>query len=111
MAAQIEPLLTHPDYTRALALLREKGALRFGEIQKGLGANPTQVDRALKFLRKGLWVIPETEASGPRVVVRYSLGKRGAAFLASFDAMVKTAERHRDVLGEGAVEELAALSR
>lgn len=111
LSPQVEPLLTHPDYLRVLSLLREKGPLRFREIERALGANPSQVDRALKFLRGGLWILPETEASGPRILVRYSLGKRGGAFLASFDAMVRTAEKHRGILGDQAVDELAALCR
>lgn len=55
----IMELLKHTDYLRILMTL-ERGPLRFTEIQKTLKLNPTQVDRALTFLRKGLWIIPRT---------------------------------------------------
>ena len=71
-------LLGHKDYLRILIAL-EGAPQRFTEIQKSLDLNPAQVDRALAFLRKGLWVVPRTlpAESGP-LRVEYRLGKRGA---------------------------------
>lgn len=107
----IMELLGHKDYLRILMAL-EKKALRFTEIQKTLGLNPTQVDRALTFLRKGLWIIPKTLPTerGP-IRVEYSLGKRGAAFLASWQSFQTQAERHEAELGKSEVAELLSLSR
>jgi len=104
-------LLKHRDFLRILMAL-EKRPMRFSEIQKVLGLNPTQVNRALTFLRKGLWVIPMTlpAKKGP-IRVEYSLGKRGAAFLASFKSFRAQAERHEAELGKSEVAELQSLSR
>lgn len=107
----IMELLGHKDYLRILMAL-EKKPLRFSEIQKVLGLNPAQVDRALTFLRKGLWIIPQTlpTEKGP-IRVQYSLGKRGAAFLASWKSFRTQAERHQAELGKAEVAELQSLSR
>ncbi len=107
----IMELLGHKDYLRILMAV-EKKPLRFTEVQKALGLNPTQVDRALTFLRKGLWIIPKTlpAEKGP-IRVEYSLGKRGAAFLSSWQSFRTQAERHEAELGKSEVAELQGLSR
>lgn len=107
----IMELLGHKDYVRILMAL-EKKPLRFTEIQKALGLNPTQVDRALTFLRDGLWVIPQTLPTdrGP-IRAEYGLGKRGIAFLSSWKSFRAQAERHVDELGKAEVAELQSLSR
>lgn len=107
----IMELLGHKDYLRILMAV-EKKPLRFTEVQKALGLNPTQVDRALSFLRKGLWIIPKTAPTekGP-IRIEYSLGKRGAAFLASWQSFRTQAERHEAELGKSEVAELQGLSR
>jgi DNA-binding HxlR family transcriptional regulator len=107
----IMELLKHRDFVRILMAL-EKQPMRFTEIEKALELNPTQVNRALTFLRKGLWVIPRTVPAkkGP-IRVEYGLGKRGAAFLASFKSFRAQAERHEAELGKSEVAELRSLSR
>ena len=107
----IMELLGHKDYLRILMAV-EKKPLRFTEVQKALGLNPTQVDRALTFLRKGFWIIPKPlpAEKGP-ILVEYSLGKRGAAFLASWQSFRTQAERHEAELGKSEVAELQSLSR
>jgi len=104
-------LLGHKDYIRVLAAVERK-PLRFTEIQKELDLNPTQVDRAVTFLRNGLFIIPKTVPAdkGPVRVV-YAAGKRGKAFLESFDAFQKKAEQHEAELGPSEVAELQTLSR
>lgn len=104
-------LLGHPDYLRIVLALARK-PLRFTEIQRTLGLNPAQVDRALSFLRRGLWIIATTVPSdkGPVRVV-YSLGKRGEAFLEAFGAFQNGVKRREDSLGRAAVAELMSLSR
>ncbi|MEK7859366.1 MAG: hypothetical protein AAB320_09525 [Elusimicrobiota bacterium] len=107
----IMELLGHKDYLRILMVL-EKKSLRFTGIQKALDLNPTQVNRALTFLRKGLWIIPQTLPTemGP-IRVEYGLGKRGAAFLSSWKSFRTQAERHKAELGKSEVAELQSLSR
>ena len=107
----IMELLKHKDYLRILLAVQDK-PLRFGKIQDALGLNPTQVDRALKFLRKGLLVIPRTVPTeeGP-IRVEYSLGKRGAAFLKSFNVFRADLKRRKAEIGPSAVAELQSLSR
>lgn len=104
-------LLKHKDYVRVLMALERK-PMRFTELQKHLKLNPVQVDRALAFLRKGLWIIPKTAAAetGP-IRVEYALGKRGAAFLEAFESFQDEAERRAPALGRSEVAELQALSR
>ncbi len=103
-------LLGHKDYLRILMVLAKK-PLRFTEIQKTLSLNPTQVDRALAFLRKGLWIIPKTISTekGP-VRVEYGIGKRGEAFLASWQSFRVQVERHEAELGRSEVAELHSLA-
>ena len=104
-------LLKHRDYLRILMALKRK-PLRFTDIQKTLELNPTQVDRALTFLRKGLWIIAKTLPmdKGP-IRVEYRLGKRGAAFLESFESFRAQAGRREAALGKAEVAELQSLSR
>ncbi len=85
--------------------------MRFTGIQKSLGLNPAQVDRALNFLRKGLWIVPKTLRSekGP-IRVEYALGKRGTAFLESFDSFRNQAKHREAELGKAEIAELQSLS-
>jgi len=104
-------LFGHRDYVRILLAIQRK-PLRFGEIQKKLGLNPAQVDRALKYLRRGLLILPRTvPTEGGKIPVEYTLGKRGAAFLASFEAFSAQAHRRKAALGHSVVAELQSLHR
>jgi DNA-binding HxlR family transcriptional regulator len=104
-------LLGHVDYLRVLLVIRKEGSLRFSQVQKALGLNPAQVDRALKFLTKGLWIVPRTVPSeGTRIPVEYRLGKRGRSFLELFDNFTTGAQRRTEELGAAEVEELLRLS-
>lgn len=105
----IMDLLAHKDYLRILKAVQRK-PMRFGEIQKDLGLNPAQVDRAMKYLRKGLWVVPRVVPSEKgRLLVEYEIGKRGAAFLRSFKIFSDDASQHQAELGADAVAELQSL--
>ena len=107
----IMQLLAHKDYLRILQALRRR-PMRFGELQKELDLNPAQVDRAVKFLRKGLWVVPRVAASERgRMLVEYELGKRGAAFLKSFKAFIADAIQREAELGQSVVAELRSFAR
>jgi DNA-binding HxlR family transcriptional regulator len=107
----IVELLAHKDYVRVLFALRGKPR-RFVQIQKMLGLNPVQVDRALGFLRRGLWIIPRTVPTNKgRLIVEYSLGKRGASFLESFDTFRSAVKRRKAALGPSEVAEVEALNR
>lgn len=107
----IMELLGHKDYVRILLAIQRK-PLRFSEIQKSLGLNPAQVDRGLKYLRKGLLILPRTVPNdGERIPVEYVLGKRGEAFLASFEAFSSHARRQKAALGSSVVAELLSLHR
>lgn len=103
-------LLGHTDYLRVLLALRKERGLRFRQIEKSLGLNPAQVDRALKFLTKGLWIVPRTvPTQGSRIQVEYTLGKRGAAFLELFDAFRAGVQKKSGELGASEVDELRRL--
>jgi DNA-binding HxlR family transcriptional regulator len=100
-------ILGHPDYLRVLSALRATDGLRFNQIQKSLDLNPTQVNRAVKALTQGLWIIPHTVPTKTgRIPVEYRLGKRGALILELFDNFRAQAERRRAELGAAEVEEL-----
>lgn len=107
----IMELLGHKDYIRILLALERK-PLRFSQIQKALGLNPAQIDRALSFLRKGLFIIPRTvPTAGNRLWVEYGLGKRGMAFLQSFKAFSADVKYRKAALGLSEVAELQSLYR
>jgi DNA-binding HxlR family transcriptional regulator len=103
-------LLGHKDYLRILLAIRKEGGLRFSRIEKSLELNPAQVDRALKFLSRGLWIVPRTVPAGGRhILVEYRLGKRGASFLELFDGFRAGARRKSAELGASEVKELQSL--
>jgi len=105
----IVDLLGHKDYIRVLVTL-DKKPMYFNQLQRALNLNPTQIDRALRFLRKGLWITPRTMATDRgRILVEYSLGKRGAAFLKSFKTFSDDAQRRKVSLGSTEVAELQSL--
>ncbi len=104
-------LFAHKDYVRILHAVRRKPR-RFGELQKELGLNPVQVDRAVKFLRKGLWIVPRVAPSEKgRLLVEYAIGKRGTAFLDVFKAFSVDASRRKSDLGESVTAELQSFTR
>jgi DNA-binding HxlR family transcriptional regulator len=104
-------LFAHRDYVRILSSVRRKPK-RFGQLQKELRLNPAQVDRALKYLRKGLFIVPRVESSAKgRLLVEYEIGKRGMAFLESFKAFSHDALRRKTALGESVAEELESFTR
>lgn len=108
----ITELFRHPDYLHILFTLRKHAGLRFNQIQKTLDLNPAEVNRALKFLRKGMWIVPHTlPTQGDRLYVEYSLGKRGLAFLELFDSFVAGAKQKSAVLGSAEIKELQLLAR
>ena len=103
-------LLGHKDYIRVLLAVRKEGSLRFRQIEKSLVLNPAQVDRALKFLTKGLWIVQRTvPTEGSHIPVEYRLGKRGASFLELFDGFRAGAKRKSAELGASEVKELQSL--
>jgi DNA-binding HxlR family transcriptional regulator len=107
----IMELLKHKDYIRVLLAVAQKPR-RFSQLQKSLRLNPTQVDRALSFLRKGLFVIPRTvPTGGSRILLEYDLGKRGAAFLQSLEAFSAAAVERKAALGSAEVAELQSIYR
>lgn len=104
-------LLKHKDYLRVLAAVEHKPQ-RFGQLQKALGLNPAQVDRALSFLRKGLYIVARTAPTeGERIVVEYCLGKRGAAFLESYKSFEVAAVKRKAALGSSEIAELQSIYR
>ena len=104
-------LFGNRNYVRILSSVRRKPK-RFGQLQKELRLNPAQVDRALKYLRKGLFIVPRVEPSTKgRLLVEYEIGKRGMAFLESFKAFSHDALRRKSALGESVAEELESFTR
>ncbi|MBI2922461.1 MAG: ArsR family transcriptional regulator [Planctomycetes bacterium] len=104
-------LLAHPDYLRILHAVRHR-PLRFSDLQKRLRLNPAQVDRALKFLRRELWVVPQVKPSAKgRLAVQYAIGRRGAAFLDSYEVFAQDVRRRQDELGADTVAEIESVRR
>jgi DNA-binding HxlR family transcriptional regulator len=104
-------VLRSPHHLRIIGLLRREGSLGFNAIQETLSLNPAQVDRSLKLLTSGLWVVPETKRSGGTgpVRVRYRLGDRGRALAAAWDAFRAEMESRRRALGDATVREAVDL--
>lgn len=110
MKAHLLDLIGKEHPLRILLLLRSKGPKRFSEIEEATGLNPAQVDRSLKLLREGMWVIPETipEDDGP-VHVAYKIGNRGEALLKALDAFRNSLVHQRSAIGDETVNQLEAL--
>ncbi|MEA3201654.1 MAG: HxlR-like helix-turn-helix [Thermoplasmata archaeon] len=112
MTDAVAELLAQRHALRILHFLHGKAPRRFSEIQKGLRLNPAQVDRALKGLVRGGWLVPTTDVASPqakRVVVRYGLTKRGEAIVKALHGFRVEAEKQKKALGEEMVEEIRAL--
>lgn len=109
----ITEILGHKDYLRILLALRKRKSLRFSEIERELELNPTQVDRALKSLRSGLWIIPRANSTkGGRVLVEYELSRRGECFLrAVFDSIRDAVRKNVGALGSSELREVQSLYR
>ena len=104
-------LLSNRSYLRVLYALRRK-PLRFVELQKELGLNPAQVDRALKALRKELWIVPRVVPSKKgRMLIEYEIGKKGLSFLEAFKSFSSDLVRRKAQLGESVKTELQGLAR
>ena len=109
--SMVMKLLANKDWVRILHAVGRK-PMRFGELQKELRLNPAQVDRAVKFLRKGLWIIPRVAPSGKgRLRVEYEIGKRGRAFLDAFKAFSVNVSRRKTQLGPSVTAELKSFTR
>jgi len=88
------------------------GGLRFSQIQKRLKLNPTEVNRAVKFLRNGLWIVPRTlPAKGIVSSLNIAWGNAEGLFLELFDSFVVAAARRSADLGAAEVKELQYLAR
>lgn len=108
----ITELLGHKDYIRILLVLRKRKSLRFTELQQELDLNPAQIDRALKFLRTGLWIIPRLVPTKGRILVDYELSRRGECFLKEvFDPMRNTVRKNVAALGYSELREVQSLYR
>lgn len=81
-------LLNHRDPLRILLTLYQRGGLRFARIQALLDLNPAQVDRALKFLCKGLWIKGHPLPGQARRQTEYRIERRGAALAEAFTVFV-----------------------
>ena len=103
-------LIGHKDYIRVLQALRDKGELRFGQLETILALNPVQIDRALKFLRQGRLINTHTLPSEKKKrQLEYRLAPRGAAFLEAFDAFAGELYDRRGELGLSEVAEFRTL--
>lgn len=108
----ITDLIGHKDYIRILLALRKRKSLRFSELQKELDLNPATVDRALKFLRTGLWIIPRLVPTKGRILVDYELSRRGECFLKEvFDPIRDAVRKNVAALGSSELREVQSLYR
>lgn len=102
-------LLGNADYLRVLRAL-ERRPMRFVLIEQVLALNPARVDRALKFLLKGKWIISgAADTATGRFIMAYSLTRRGEAFLASFRDFASALQRREEALGSDAAREIRAV--
>ncbi len=108
---EIVDLIGKEHTLRVLFALRARGPQRFGDLERQLGANPAQVDRALKWLQERVYVLASTVPAerGP-VRAQYDLSRRGRAFLDAFDRFLEGADARRSVLGEKQIRDLEALA-
>src|SRR4030067_2092914 len=96
MKAEFVELIGKQHTLRVLFTLRVTGPQRFGELQKALGMNPAQLDRALKWLQERVYILAKTMPKrGHSVVVTYELGRRGGAFPDAFDSFAHSPHNRR----------------
>lgn len=75
---------TEKDLLNACALLvvlKDGGEFLRSEIKRKSGFNSKQTDHFLNFLRENLYVIPRAVPEGNKILVKYSISKRGMKFL------------------------------
>lgn len=81
-------------------------------IQDALDLNPAQVDRSLKFLSEGFWVLPGTiPTEGKRIYVEYRLSKKGEALLEAWDAFARKMKQKKGLVGSADLEAVEDLQR
>jgi|GEM_PF-1785054 len=90
-------LLNRRDPLRVLLALYQRGGLRFGQIQTLLNLNPTQVDRALKFLTISRWIKAHPHPGGKsRGQAEYTLEKRGEALAEAFTSFTTAIQQKKE---------------
>lgn len=69
----------------------KRSGFYYSEIKKILGLKDSQMNRALKLLRKNFWIIPRVEPvkKGGRILVKYELSKRGKVFVELFPSVIR----------------------
>lgn len=83
--------------------------MRFQDIQIALEINPAQVDRSLKFLSQGLWILARTlPTTGRRVFVEYRVSRKGEALLEAWDAFAQRLKEKKRLAG---TEDVRSLDR
>lgn len=92
-------LLNRRDPLRILLTLFQRGGLRFGQIQSLLDLNPAQVDRALKFLCKSLWIKGYPLPGKGRRRTEYRIEKRGGALAEAFTSFTTTIQQKKIEIG------------
>ncbi len=93
-------LLNRRDPLQILLALYQRGGLRFGQIQTLLNLNPTQVDRALKFLTGSRWIKAHPQPGGKsRGQAVYRLEKRGAALAEAFTSFTAAIQQKKEEIG------------
>lgn len=107
----ITDLIGHADYLQILLTLRRRKRLRFSQIQSQVKLNPTQVSRALKYLRNGLWILPRSvPTKGDRIFVEYELGKRGELLLDKVvDSLRDAVQKNVAVFGVAELRDVMSL--
>ncbi|MCX5793223.1 MAG: hypothetical protein NTY45_13545 [Elusimicrobia bacterium] len=99
-------LLNRRDPLQILLALYQRGGLRFGQIQNLLDLNPTQVDRALKFLTGNRWIKTHPKpGSKSRGQAEYRLEKRGEALAEAFTSFTAAIQQKKEELGAAELAE------
>jgi DNA-binding HxlR family transcriptional regulator len=99
-------LLNRRDPLRILLALYQRGGLRFGQIQTLLDLNPTQVNRALKFLTSSRWIKTHPQPGGKsREQAEYRLEKSGDALAEAFTSFTAAIQQKKEDIGAAELAE------
>lgn len=93
-------LLNRRDPLRILLALYQRGGLRFGQIQTLLDLNPTQVNRALKFLTGSRWIKTHPQPGGKSCgQAEYRLERSGDALAEAFTSFTAAIQQKKEEIG------------
>lgn len=84
--------------------------MRFVLLEQELGLNPARIDRGLKSLLKGKWIVSvAADTATGRFLMVYRITRKGTALLAALHEFAAVLQRREADLGPEVARELRAV--